>query len=89
MGECAGVYTSVGLGGMGAKRVEKNQIQKYGTISKVFPFLKSNCSSQFNVHITGNGISMVLIFKIFWGHTRGSPRELAPSALESLGSQFT
>jgi hypothetical protein len=50
--------------------------------------LKSNWSSQFNAHITENGISRVLIFKIFWGHTTGPPRELAPLALESLGSQF-
>jgi hypothetical protein len=69
--------------------VQKNQIQKYGTISKSFPFLKSNWSSQFSAHIAENGISSgVLIFTIFWGHTPGPPRELAPSALESLGSQF-
>jgi hypothetical protein len=45
-----GVRTPVGLGqqpllalvNRGAKGVQKNQIQKYGTISKVFPFLKSN-----------------------------------------------
>ena len=39
-------------------------------------------------HIAENGISRVIIVKIFWGHTPGPPRELAPSALESLGSQF-
>ena len=75
--------TPVGLGQQRCKGVQKNQIQKYGTISKVFTFLKSNWSSQFSAHIAENGISRVLIFKIFWGHTPGPPRELAPSALES------
>jgi hypothetical protein len=38
------VHTPIGLGQQGCKGgggVQKNQIQKYGTISKVFPFLKS------------------------------------------------
>jgi hypothetical protein len=86
--ELWGVHTPVGLGQQGCKGVQKNQIQKYGTISKVFPFLKSNWSSQFSAHIAENGISKVLIFQIFWGHTPGPRRELAPLALESLGSQF-
>jgi hypothetical protein len=41
-GGCTGVRTPVGLGQQGCKGGEKNQIQKYGIISKVFPFLKSN-----------------------------------------------
>ena len=39
------VRTPVGLGQQGCNGGAKNQIQKYGTISKVFPFLKSNWSS--------------------------------------------
>jgi hypothetical protein len=84
-GGCAPLLALVNRG---CKGVQKNQIQKYGTISKVFPFLKSNWSSQFSAHIAENGISRVLIFQIFWGHTPGPRRELAPLALESLGSQF-
>jgi hypothetical protein len=41
-GGCTGVRTPVGLGKQGCNGVAKNQIQKCGIISKVFPFLKSN-----------------------------------------------
>ena len=41
-GGCTGVHTPVGLGQQGCKGVGKNQIQKYGMMSKAFPFLKSN-----------------------------------------------
>jgi hypothetical protein len=37
-----GVRTPVGLGKQGCNGAAKNQIQKCGIISKVFPFLKSN-----------------------------------------------
>ena len=38
-----GGYTPLlALVNRGARGVQKNQIQKYGTISKAFPFLKSN-----------------------------------------------
>ena len=53
--------------------VQKNQIQKYFFEVKL------------KLIIAGNGISRDLIFKIL---ITGPPRELVPSALKSLGSQF-
>jgi hypothetical protein len=52
--------------------VQKNQIQKYGTISKFFLFLNQT-EAHNSIWIAGNDISRVLIFKIFWGASSWTP----------------
>jgi hypothetical protein len=46
---------------------------KYGKFAKFCPFLRSYWSLEFNAQIAGNGISGVLILKIFGGHSPKPP----------------
>jgi hypothetical protein len=58
--------------------------QKYGKFAQFCPFLRSYWSLEFNAQIAGNGISGVLILKIFRGACPLTPQEsLAPSPLEA------
>ena len=73
--------TSVGLGGMGAKRVQKNQIQGFSVFEVKLQF---TIPYHRKWHFWGSNFQNRL------GAYSWIPyRELAPLALESLGSQFT